>query len=388
MLSGVLKRFGRHSTKDEKVFVMRSQTVAGNKVLFNRAKRALLIEEFLSTATDEEKNSFLADFDKVVDMLHRYAGISERLVVLIDNNVLQDIAKRNSDRKRLQRFVSLQAALLLAQEYYMLELFGCISPAILYEWAGKKLIASEQDAKGVFYSASDTIAEMGLVTHRAGFNGFNQLPKLFKLIRTDEEQIQVALRSVADTSWQRDFESKSGLGGTRIPFGMAEDECPEVSLRYFNPWTVKFLVMHMIEKGMYRENKEQPRARSHMVFGGTTAFGVLKAKSKGVEGLGDIELLSYCDLTSQTMSHSPDITMALTFDDKLLASLRLRYGAATLGASVQGGSAEVSDFSRTMAWSMRNSARRNQKSIMQMQGFKKDFDEFWEDILLKHFPHN
>ncbi|MDO8036830.1 hypothetical protein O3297_25710 [Janthinobacterium sp. SUN128] len=384
MLNWILRRAGR-STKSAKVFGLRTQTPIGNRILYNRAKRSKYIDEFLTSASDEEKIDFFKDYDKIISLLHCYASVSERLLVFIDNNILEDIAKRETDRKRMQRFSSLLAALMLAQEYYMLEIFACLSPAILFEAAGKKSNLSNQEVSALLMKITLAVAEIGLVVHRVGFTTPNSLRRLFKLIHEDEKKLRKALDEVAAKKWRRDFKSESGFG-IRIPFSLAEDECPTLRLRYFDPWMVKFLLMHMIEKGMYRENKEQPRARSMMLYGASTAFSILKSRVAGVEGLGDIELMTYCDLTTQTMANSPEITMALTFDRRLHDSLILRSGAGSMGASVQGGSDDVEDFSRAFAWSMRNNARRNRKSEEQMRMFARAFDEFCDEILAKHFP--
>jgi hypothetical protein len=383
MLNWLLTRVGR-STKHAKIFGMRTQTPIGNRIIYNQAKRSKYIDDFLISASDEEKFDFFKDFDKIVSLLHSYASVSERLLVFIDNNILEDIAKRETDRKRMRRFCSLLAALMLAQEYYMLEIFACLSPAILFEAARKKGNLSNQEVSTLLMKTTSAVAEIGLVVHQVGFTTPNALRRLFKLIQGDEKKIHKAINEVAAKQWRRDFKSKSGFG-IRIPFSLAEDECPTLRLRYFDPWMVKFLLMHMIEKGMYRENKEQPRARGMMMHGASTAFSILKSGAAGVEGLGDIELMTYCDLMSQTMANSPEITMALTFDGRLHDALILRSSTGSIGASVQSGSDDVEDFSRAFAWSMRNVARRNQKSKEQMRMFALAFSEFYDEILAKHF---
>jgi len=49
-----------------------------------------------------------------------------------------------------------------------------------------------------------------------------------------------------------------------------------------------------------------------------------KGDHKILKGLGDIELLSTCDLLSQTNSNSPTIAMGITFDRDLQTALASR----------------------------------------------------------------
>ena len=42
--------------------------------------------------------------------------------------------------------------------------------------------------------------------------------------------------------------------------------------------------MHMIEKRMYRENKNQPKARALMHLGNETTFSIIKSKDVGGGG--------------------------------------------------------------------------------------------------------
>lgn len=169
MLKKILNRFGK-STKDAAICSMRKQTQIGNQIWFNRAKRRMHIDDFLSSASEKEKLAFLTDFDKIVLMLFSYATVSERLLVFIDNNVLQDIAKRDIEPKRRQRFCSLLAALSFAQDYCLMNVFACISPAILFEASGKKAGVSARDADVLVAKITMDIAQLGLVTHFSGFS--------------------------------------------------------------------------------------------------------------------------------------------------------------------------------------------------------------------------
>jgi hypothetical protein len=152
-----------------------------------------------------------------------------------------------------------------------------------------------------------------------------------------------------------------------------------MQLGYFDPWYVKFLMMHLIEKRMYSENSDQPKARKLMRDPQEKAFTFLKPKKEGVEGLGDIELMTYCDLNSQTVRRSPDITMGVTFDEGLRNALWRRANVHSQGSVVIGLDG-VADGATRMGYSMKDSARRNAKANRRAEEYRLAFMEFVETI--------
>ncbi|HET7179450.1 MAG TPA: hypothetical protein VFI14_06990, partial [Chryseosolibacter sp.] len=235
------------------------------------------------SASDEEKRAFVGDMNKLKAMLIHYALVSERLLIFIDNNVIQDILKEGDDAKRRQRFHSLLAFLCLAEDYFLIDVFACISPVILFEAGGKNFRPTTSSVEKVVSNVEQTIAETGLSTLLVGFQSAKQLVKIFSQIASDEKRIRHAVDEVLAQTWKREFSLSYG-DGIRIPFSLAEEECPDIRLQYFHPWYVKLILIHMIEKRMYNENKDQAKARSLMRKGKSTAFSILKKKGDGVEG--------------------------------------------------------------------------------------------------------
>lgn len=368
------------STKNTVVAAMRRPSILENKVHINRAKRSQRIEAFLKNATDEEKKDFVKDFFALESMLTHYSLVSERLTIFIDNNIIQDILQKDVRRKRNQRFHSLLAILCLAQDYYLLDIFACVSPAVLFEAGEKKINHSSSDINKLMATVNDAIAEAGLTTHYVGFQDARELPKLFKQIALDEQQIRLALDKIIASPWYRQFTDPNKMG-TKIPFAVADEECPPVRLQYFSEWYVKFLLMHMIEKRMFVENKGQDIARGMMIHATSTAFSILKRQKDGVEGLGDIELLTYCDLTSQTLSSAPEIRMALTYDDRLYETLTERSGVVSQGVSLTGGRDNVADFSLAFAASFLQSNKRTNKVNKRANEFHEALCNFLREVV-------
>lgn len=370
------------------MFVRGTETMLEKKIKISRAKRSVRIKDFLRSASEQEKEKFLDGMFRLESMLTHYATVSERLLVLIDNNIIQDILKQDVDRERKRRFHSFLAVLALAQDYYLIDVFACISPAVLFEAGGKRNNYSIPQAEKLVSSVVDAMADVGLATHLVGFNTTRDLLNIFKKISFDEIQIRVAIDDVVARCWDRDF-SVSVHGGIRIPFSLAEEECPDIRLTYFHLPIVKWIFMHMIEKRMYRENKNQPKARQLMTLGNETTFSIIKSKDVGVEGLGDIELLTHCDLTSQTMNNSPEITMGFTYDERLHEALYERSSIVTLGPTHQCGVDNAEDSALAFTWNLQQSVRRTNKANQRMREYADALRNFRDEILkefLKSFP--
>lgn len=372
---GMFAKVKYPSSKETIVFGSRSESQFEKEVLAARAKRQKRVEKFFCSAPDQAKTDFLEALSELNRMLIQHATVSERLLIFIDNNVLQDILKREREDQPLRgvRFHALLAFLTLAEDHYLLDIFACVSPAVLYEAAYRGTRPSLE----VFGEVVDALAEIGLATHLVGFSHPNELKRLFKRISRDEIEIRRALDEIKSKSWKRDFSGESL--GTRIPFGVAEDECPVVRLCHFDPWYVKFLMMHIIEKRMYSENSDQGQARKLMQNPQERAFAILKHKGEGVEGLGDIELLTYCDLGAQTMRRSPHIIMGVTFDNSLREALWNR-AQVKARVTIVGGLDDVADGALRAVYSMRDSQRRTAKSNRRAKEYDIACESFLETI--------
>lgn len=366
------------------MFALNTETTLEKKIKISRAKRSMRLKAFLESADEEKKRKFLEEMFMLESMLTHYATVSERLLVFIDNNIIQDILKQDVNPERKRRCYSFLAVLALAQDYYLIDVFACISPAVLFEAGGKRNNYSLPQAEKLIASVVDAMADVGLPTHLVGFNSTRDLINIFKKISYDEIQIRAAIDEVVGRCWERDF-SISEHGGIRIPFSLAEEECPDIQLTYFHLPIVKWIFMHMIEKRMYQENKNQPKARKLMTLGNETTFSIIKSKNVGVEGLGDIELLTHCDLTRQTMSNSPEIVMGFTYDDRLYETLMERSNVVTVGSTHQGGVDNAEDSALAFMWNMQNAAKYTDKANRRMREYGDALQKFGDEILKEFF---
>lgn len=137
------------STKDAVVCAMKSESPLEKIIYLARAKREQRVDAFLTTASSEAKQEFLQDFRGIDRAISFHMSVSERLLLFIDNNVIQDISSSDDMQqpRRITRFHALLAFLALAEDYYCLDIFACISPAVLYEASHRGKMSPQEVAK-------------------------------------------------------------------------------------------------------------------------------------------------------------------------------------------------------------------------------------------------
>jgi hypothetical protein len=110
---------------------------------------------------------------------------------------------------------------------------------------------------------------------------------------------------------------------------------PNIGLQYFDVSYVKYLLMLSIETKIAHANRNNSRI---MTIPERERLGsVLKWKGGKVSGLGDVELLSACDLARQSSSKLPFLlSMAVSADDNLNRVLLSRTQQVIAGPSYEG----------------------------------------------------
>lgn len=371
-------RFGKNpSTRDATVFALNHQSAFQKRVLSGRAKRMLLVEQFLVGADPEAKNRFASTLLRLESMLRTFACVSERLVLFFDNNVLQDILQKDLPNRvvRQQRFYALLAFLALAEDHYLIDVFACVSPAVMYEASGR----GRRNPAEVEEEIRGALADAGLTSNFVGYSKLSDLKAHFRNISRDEKALLAALKRISDRSWNVDTYRDETHLGEPIPFSVAESECPDVTLYYFQPWYVKLLLMHDIHRRMFSKRKGKS-VQAMMNSIPDDSFSVLRRKGDAVEGLGDIEMLTLCDLATQTASESMCIMMGLTFDDALEEALRARMIVHGLASTFVSGEDEPEDGARRMVYSTHRGQKRTDKANRRANEYARAWSDFIKSI--------
>lgn len=348
------------STRNISVFSMREEDALSKKILSSKSKREKLVRDFLNIADDKEKLIFLENLLYLHDQLIYHLDITERLYIYLDNNVLQDIFQQESNKERRARYFAVMALLCYAEDYLLVDIFAFIAPSVVYECSGR----GTRDVEVTIREMVGGLAGAGLRTYFPFRTDKRNLLKIFKRIEKDQKEIAKALNIIKRKSWKRDFRALSEYpGGIAIPLSVAEHECPEIKLCYFDPWVVKHMLILRIENMMYQSSKDDNSARRMMNSPDNVYFNIVnnKGDKNKINGLGDIELLSSCDLMSQTSNYSPTIAIAITFDKNLRIALSARSRTVSSTSFVSGVD-EPEDATNRVAYIYKIAQRKERKN--------------------------
>jgi hypothetical protein len=355
------------------------------KLLYNKATRTAKVTDFLDHSSERDKIQFTTHFFDWYDMLTSYLSVSERLLLIIDNSVVQDIIHREAHVRRQPRYAALLALLTLAEDYLLLDVFACVTPTILYEAHRRVPFRKPAETLKASSIVSHAMASVGLDISFVGFNNVRDLIQCVADIREDEKTIFDAMRKIQTSNWKLDLPKSLGIS-VPLPLSIAERRVPDIRLRYFSVWHTKYVLMHAIVKEMYAVNEENKifrgfcyQAMKHDIS------SILTTKSGRLKGLGDLELFSYCDLSTQTYNNSLQIAMAVTCDSNLHLALRKRMRTHARGISFRGGE-DPSFFSTGWVYSMWREERNLKKINARQKKYGQRFVEFHDAVLKPYFP--
>ena len=358
-------------------------------VWYNKSKRQEVLGKFLAGSDETSKEIFLRYLFIHSKMLFNYSSASERLLLWFDNSAIQSVIHRDKSAERSPQFNSLLALLILSEDYLLVDIFCCISPTILFEANHRRTIENATDAKRVITVIDRAMEQIGLETQYVGFFNLKQLIEASSNLKQDEQAIFNAIKSIRNFNWRLD--SLPGavydrVGNTPLPLSLAEHFTPNIRLTYFDPWYVKYIMMHMIVKELYDANEGVLPFRDYCKqIMNNNMHLVLNLRSGRLNGLGDIELYSSCELGSQTAVRSPYICMAISFDENLNRSLWSRMQTRGPSFGHKGGEPpEV--FTSAWLYAMEHSQRVLEKANRRQKEYQEAMSRFYDNLLKPFLP--
>lgn len=368
------------------VFGIRSENPAITEMLFNKARRVRTAQEFVTQCDEASKVSFRQGVFHICGMLMHYATVSERLIAFFDNNILQDILQHTDRVARRPTYNALMASLAFAEDYCLWDIFGGITPTIIIEANGGRPVETEGDLRKIVKRIGESLISVGLDASFIGFDTVEQLADATQRIKRDELEILRVLSEIRAKDWKLDIRVRRGKFPLPIPSAVAEASVPNATLRYFNPWHVKSLLMHDIVKRLYAANEQSLAFRDlckQELDRGLPR--ILRVRKGRLQGLGDIELLSSCDLATQTANNSPYTAMALTFDRPLAAWIHSRSHVLSPSPSFRGGKA-AEQFGDVFIYRMWREQRKTEKVNKRHRENMIEFRRFWHKNFVEYFP--
>lgn len=297
---------------------------------------------------DEEEKKYLIDkFNFLVSNIISALGFPEPIQLIIDNQILNDLkyfeTNKSKNRKRYIRLLSVFMVFDCLLFYLEHNINVLLTPAVFFEFNHKKIPETEKNFKAVFNECISLLSEFGVNTLSFfSLEDFQVAKKYLKNIERDEHKIRniitkLKLKQQKSSfklfdrfKWMTENNEKAKCELFRPPFMIAYQIAAKqnIKLKYFNRDIVNLFIASHLEPEIYSHNAQTNLVKQKIK--GFRNKSIEKTKSvsnikKGkLKGLADIEIIQYCNFSSQFSSNMNHTLFALTFDDKVSQLLNER----------------------------------------------------------------
>ena len=244
------------------------------------------------------------------------AQFSSSAIVIIDNNILDSMKKACGDGG--YHDVNTVASLCFFDflvNTARFNVMAALTPTILYEYSGRAQYNGRREYECKYRSALSLLGQFGVPICVIGATTYKCTRPLISAIVHDEAEIRKAIHYIKNADWSVQFNTDYGI---RIPFSLAIERVPKMSLRYFSREYTDYLLAHLIERLIHENKNNDRKAKKLIDVERVAVFARLSGvKREKVKGLGDIELLSLCDLRAQFSRVEETPRFGLTLDRDL-----------------------------------------------------------------------
>lgn len=274
-----------------------------------------LAEHLLRQESDEGKRSCIREALRLCHQIALGVGLGEPYYLILDNDVLNALQKPNIYRVRYIALILLFRAIKNQNRNFRI----AINPAIFFEFNGEEAFQNTESFEIGWTILERTISQTELPIFYFGLETFKKAKAQLKSIKHDIKIITTALEQINSLSWKVNL--RRGFGVT-FPHAVAREECPKVKTKYFSEHHTRLFLESVIESKIIHHKDNDKYARKNFRNKRTIEKSKLLESKKGrLKGIGDLSLISLCDIGSQ-FHHQPDSTaIAITFDERLENSL-------------------------------------------------------------------
>lgn len=269
-----------------------------------------------SLLDDENKKRAIGAIYKQAMRLANTTQCGKPVIIVFDNNILDSIRKISlNDEHKINAACAIGFMDFLVN-YSKIDVMVSLAPTILYEYAGKKTFSGRKEFEACYRSLLILLGQFNVPVWVVGVTNYKNARRIIADIRSDEREILRAINIINNSKWDEDLQGEDG--SIRIPFAFAARKIPSMRLRYLKRYYVEYLLAHKIEGLIYKAAKKCPKVRKLINSKNAEVFSRLSTKKgASLKGLGDIELLSLCDLRAQFGNGEQIMRFALTFDEDL-----------------------------------------------------------------------
>ena len=293
---------------------------------------------------------------------------------ILDSNIIIRF-ENMSNSNNFEGLLAIMAFFIFYRKQSVFKADLLITPPVFYEFFRlknmKTLVEFWENFKSIRFMIEDTLNIDVLFKN---LDSFEKTNSFIKLIEDDANKIKKELIEINKKEWNYDFIRKPGgvVGFARRdefmievpPLSAAEHLYEELDTQYYHPYYVGlFLKDHIAYKLVNNPNNNQEIINKYLDDHKYNLREVLFIdKRNRLKGLADIEVLTYCNLTSQfdQQPHSSyfPASIPLTLDTNLFISL-VRYSQCSIASpKIIGGVDDKASFKAKLESSFDDIKRR------------------------------
>jgi len=317
----------QRGTREERIAQSQSAEQAASRSLssseimeFQKKIELQFLDKLASLSEDELKIFYSTVFD-LIDMYVTGYQFGVRIYLVLDNSVIQSFKHRDSQRARGILALAFIAFCRFVKDWSNRETYLAVSPAAIYEHLGRPSTTTDTRIDAAINELREYFSECDLPIATVGFSDRAELKRNLDAIAADDTYLTSYFKGIDATDWKRDLSTPLGV---KLPLAIANEYIPNnLPLKYFKPWYVKFVLIGRIEKLIAKQSQHNKDAMP--ITGGklTNLLSLMNDFSKKgmLRGLGDIDMLQLCDITSQYQQVPNHVMLGQTFDEKLAETL-------------------------------------------------------------------
>ena len=304
------------------------------------SKLSSWLSKIIQELNEKEKIILLDNFFFLTKTLENIFGMQDPWFLIVDNQILNDLKYKENNkinenkRERYIRLISVFMIFEFLNNYSGKQLKIVLTPCIFYEFNQRKIPINNESHDASLDKIYTLIREFGIQEIYCFDIGEYKISKdIIKKVIHDEKIILKVIQRLKRKrmkfdlyqkfSWNTDNNEKMKVQLFELPILRAQKilSRQRMKLRYFDRGIVNHVIACHLEEIIFKDSlytkelKEKFKGFRNMYIGRTASISKI---SNGVlKGLADIELIQYCNISSQFNYNCEYTLFALTFDKKL-----------------------------------------------------------------------
>ncbi|MFJ2366007.1 hypothetical protein ACIPIN_20260 [Pseudomonas sp. NPDC087697] len=271
-----------------------------------------LAAQYFASMELDQKNRVTFEVTELLIQVSLGVGLPQPYYLVIDNDVLNALQKPDEYRERY-------VALMLLFDYIRrseLDFRSAITPVIFIEFSEKDALTTADAFNIAMKHLHQTVAKTGLQLFCQGLSNFKEAKRSEKSINHDLHEISSALSKIKLNEYKIDLSRPNNR--IMLPHAAARYLAPKFKPKYFSRGHTELFIQAAIESKILHNKKNDAYVRKnfHNKYAIRTSK-LLTLQSGRLKGMGDLSILSLCDIGSQFSQKFSATSIGLTFDERL-----------------------------------------------------------------------